>query len=78
MLTAFHLATAGGGEVLDLPIGRFEPGCHFDAIAIDTSAADGGVRLFGNLPPAELLEKLINTANRANIAAVWVDGAQVS
>jgi len=79
MLTAFHLATAGGGEVLDLPIGRFEPGCHFDAIAIDTSAAEGGVRLFGQaLPPAALLEKLIHTANRANIAAVWVDGRLVA
>ncbi|MDR3476292.1 MAG: guanine deaminase [Devosia sp.] len=78
MATAFHLATAGGGEVLDLPIGRFEPGCHFDAIAVDTAAPEGGIRLFEELPPLDLLEKLINTASRANIAAVWVDGRLVA
>lgn len=78
LATAFHLATAGGGEVLDLPIGRFEPGCHFDALMIDTSAAAGGIRLFEKMPPLDLLEKVINTANRANIAAVWVDGRMVA
>ena len=44
--TAFHLATAGGAKALDLPIGRFEPGNYFDAIAVDTEAPDGTVRLF--------------------------------
>lgn len=78
MLTAFHLATAGGGEVLDLPIGRFEPGCHFDAIAIDTAAPDGGIRLFEPLPPEQMLEKIIHTATSGNISAVWVDGRQVA
>ena len=29
------------------------------------------------LAPLDLLEKIINTASRANIAAVWVDGTQV-
>ncbi|MGI9501985.1 MAG: guanine deaminase, partial [Geminicoccaceae bacterium] len=29
---AFYLATAGGGDVLDLPIGRLKPGYQFDAI----------------------------------------------
>jgi len=78
LATAFHLATAGGGEVLDLPIGTFEVGKHFDAVMIDTAAADGGIRLFDAPPPAELLEKIIYTATRANIAAVWVDGRMVA
>ena len=78
LATAFHLATAGGGDVLDLPIGTFEVGRHFDAMMIDTAAPGGGIRLFERMPPAELLEKVIYTASRANIAAVWVDGRMVA
>ena len=78
LATAFHLATAGGGAALDLPIGRFEVGCHFDAMVIDTVAETGGIRLFEPLAPLDLLEKIINTASRANIAAGWVDGTQVA
>lgn len=74
LVTAFHLATAGGGEALDLPIGRLEPGCHFDAIAIDTTARDGGVRLFGDEPLGGVFEKLIYGATRANVSHVWVSG----
>jgi guanine deaminase len=75
--TAFYLATAGGGEALDLPIGRFEPGCRFDAMAIDPSAPLGSVRLFGETEAEAILEKLLYTATRPNIAAVWVDGRVV-
>ena len=76
--TAFHLATAGGADVLDLPTGRFAPGCHFDAMVIDTTAETGGIRLFGERAPGDVLQKLINTASRANISAVWVGGRQVA
>ena len=75
--TAFHLATAGGGIALDLPIGVFAPGYKFDAMAIDTSAPTGGIRLFDTTEPAAIFEKLLNGASRANIANVWVDGANV-
>ena len=74
LVTAFHLATAGGGGALDLPIGRFVPGCHFDAVAIDAMARDGGIRLFGDEPLGGLFEKLIYGATRANVAHVWIDG----
>ncbi len=57
MATAFHLATAGGGIALDLPIGRFEVGCHFDAMVIDTVAEAGGIRLFDPLPAARAVGK---------------------
>ena len=77
MLTAFHLATAGGGVALDLPIGLFQPGYQFDAIAIDPDAADGTVRLFG-AEPADRLSQILYTASKANIAAVHVGGDLVS
>ena len=76
--TAFHLATAGGADVLDLPTGRFAPGCHFDAKVIDTPAETGGIRLFGEKSFVDVLQKIINTASRANISAVWVGGRQVA
>ena len=75
--TAFHLATAGGAKALDLPIGRFEPGCYFDAIAVDAEAAEGTIRLFDD-DLETVLQKIIYTASRANIADVWVAGRRVA
>jgi guanine deaminase len=75
--TAFHLATAGGAKALDLPVGRFEPGCYFDAIAIDTETAEGTIRLFDDDLEA-ILQKIIYTASRQNIADVWVAGRRVA
>ncbi len=77
MATAFHLATAGGGVALDLPIGQFAPGYRFDAMLIDPEAATGTVRLFGETDPFAILEKILYTASRPNIANVWVDGHAV-
>ncbi len=77
MLTAFHLATAGGGVALDLPIGLFRPGYQFDAMIVDPEAAGGSIRLFGETEPVAVLEKILYTASRPNIAAVYVSGERV-
>ena len=74
LVTAFHLATAGGGVALDLPIGVLAPGYKFDCVAVDTTARAGGIRLFGTVDPAAIFEKLIYGAGRSNIAQVWIDG----
>jgi guanine deaminase len=77
--TAFHLATAGGGDVLDLPIGRFAPGCQFDALLIDPAAPSGNLRLWDGLDSNDdALQKLIYGATRANVARVWVAGRGVA
>jgi len=76
--TAFHLATAGGGIALDLPIGVFAPGYKFDAMRVDADAPDGDVRLFGEREPEAVLEKILYTASRANLVEIWVDGQSVS
>ena len=76
---AFHLATAGGGDALDLPLGRFAPGNHFDAIVIDPAAPAGTIRLDDELDEAEdVLQKIVFTASRANIASVFVGGEPVA
>ncbi len=74
--TAFYCATKGGAEVLDLPVGAFEPGRRFDAFQVDPDAAGGTVHLFDDAPEAAL-QKIVYTASKANITRVWVDGKAV-
>lgn len=74
LVTAFHLATAGGGVALDLPIGLIAPGYRFDALAIHAHAHTGAIRLFGQTDPHTIFQKLIYGTTRPNIAKVWVDG----
>jgi guanine deaminase len=77
MATAFHLATAGGGEALDLPVGTFAVGQKFDALLIDPNAVTGTIRLFGETDPVAIFEKILYSASRPNITTVWVDGHRV-
>lgn len=71
--TAFFLATLGGAEVLDAPIGLLEPGRRFDAVAVSMANIDPVT-----LPQsaARRFEKLVRLAGRHDVAAVWVDGVQ--
>jgi guanine deaminase len=71
-VTAFWLATAGGGIALDLPVGVFKEGFQFDAILVDARARDSNLRLDTNDTPEEVLQKIIYQAGRANIREVWV------
>ena len=73
--TALHLATAGGADVLDLPVGRFESGRRFDAILVDPGVPGSTLHVYDGLDtPAEIVEKIVMTATRPNITDVWVDG----
>jgi guanine deaminase len=75
---AFHLATAGGGRALGLPVGQFASGYEFDALVIDTTARHGTIRLFEGVDDGEaILQKIIYGASRANIAEVFVAGRHV-
>ena len=78
LVAAFHLATAGGGVALDLPIGVLAPGYQFDAISVDVTARQGAIRTFGETDPRRLFEKIVYGATRANIAQVWVAGRDVT
>jgi guanine deaminase len=71
-VTAFWVATAGGGIALDLPVGQFARGYQFDACVIDTAAADSNLRVDGDDSPETVLQKIIYEAARANINQVWV------
>ena len=76
--TAFFLATAGGADVLDIPVGRFAPGNKLDAIVVDTQADAGTVRIFEEIDTLEdVLSKILHTACRRNIASVFVAGRAI-
>jgi guanine deaminase len=75
---AFYIATTGGGVALDLPIGNFNPGFYFDAIAVNAAAPQGSIRLWEDLDVGEkILQKIVYTTTKPNIASVWVGGRQI-
>ncbi len=76
-LTAFWLATAGGGAALDLPVGMFKEGYQFDAMLIDARSRAGNLRFDPHDPPAEILQKIVYHGGRANIREVWVANRRV-
>jgi guanine deaminase len=76
--TAFWLATVGGGEALDLPVGLFAPGYQFDACVIDATAPHSNLLLAEDDPPPVVLQKIIYAASRANVSQVWVANRKVT
>jgi len=76
-LTAFWLATAGGGIALDLPIGTFATGRQFDAIALAPDARGGNLRCADTDAPEAVLERIVYGAARVNVRDVWVAGRHV-
>ncbi len=73
--TAFFLATAGGGDALGLPVGRFAVGNAFDAFVVDTNIDNGSIRVFEQIDTLEdVLAKILYTASRRDIVGVFVAG----
>ncbi len=75
---AFWLATAGGGQVLDVPVGVFRVGYQFDAIRMAGGGAASNLRLRAQDSPEDVLHKVIYTAARHDIRDVWVAGRRVA
>lgn len=75
---AFWLATAGGGEALDLPIGLFREGMRFDALLIDVNAPQSNIWRADNDGLPDIFQKILCNAGRPNITSVWVEGRRVS
>ena len=72
---AFWLATAGGAEALDIPVGRFEKGYKFDALLIDPHVLGTNIpRSALEVPAEDLFQAIVYNCARVNIRNVWVDG----
>lgn len=75
---AFHLATAGGGESLDLPIGRLEEGYAWDVQVIDTRVKTAKLPIFNqNENLDDIFQKILYLTRPENIREVWVQGVKV-
>lgn len=75
---AFHLATTGGGEALNLPIGLIEPGFTADFQVVDTQVAGHELSSFGVFnEPEYILQKILYLSSQANIQEVYVQGRLV-
>jgi guanine deaminase len=75
--TAFRVATAGGGEALDLPVGLFRPGYAFDAILLQSGLPDGNLVFGPDEDGDTILQRIVMGAGRGDIARVWVAGRSV-
>ncbi len=75
IVTAFWMATAGGADLLGLPVGLLAPGRRFDAIAVDLD----GLGIWDEVDDAALVfEKIVRQADHSSIRRVWVDGVDVT
>lgn len=78
-ITAFHVATAGGAELLGVPTGVFEVGRKFDAFVVDVDTPGSALRHWDEVDSEErLFEKIVRVAGANEITHVWVDGRRVA
>lgn len=79
IVEAFHMATLGGAELLDLPVGLLAPGRSFDALAVQLRQPGSALQIWQDLDtPARVFEKVVRLAGPAEISDVWVAGRRVS
>ena len=72
---ALWVATAGGAQVLDIPVGKFEKGQHFDAILIDHHRATNRASFSNSSTIGEdFVQELIYNVSPSDIRRVWVNG----
>ncbi|AMB99985.1 guanine deaminase [Aerococcus urinaehominis] len=71
---AFYLATAGGGEALDLPIGQIAPGFAGDLQVVSTSKLPN-FDIFSE--PEHILQRILYLSNKEDIKAVYCQGRLV-
>lgn len=75
---AFHLATAGGGEALGLPVGRLAEGYAWDAQIVDTAVPGARLPIFGAEEDLHgIFEKIMYLVRPEHIREVWVQGERV-
>lgn len=75
---AFYLATIGGGEALNLPIGLIEPGYTGDFQVIDTAAEGHELPSFNVFnEPDYILQRILYLSTQANIKEVYIQGQLV-
>lgn len=77
-VTAFHVATVGGAQLLGLNAGVIAVGSVFDAFVVDTDSRLSGLHFWDEFDNHErLFEKIVRLAGPEDISSVWVNGRLV-
>ncbi len=77
-IAAFWMATMGGANLLDAPIGLIEVGRQFDAFVVDPARnSTSPLRRWDLDDDARWFEKLVRLTRPADIDKVWVAGVQI-
>ncbi|KDO16710.1 hypothetical protein SPRG_17740 [Saprolegnia parasitica CBS 223.65] len=76
---AFHLATVGGAEVLNLQdkVGNFVPGKDLDMLVVDLNADDSPVDEYATDDALHRFQKFLFVGDDRNITSVYVRGRQI-
>jgi guanine deaminase len=78
IVAAFYMATTGGANMLGLNAGVIAAGNHFDAIVIDTSRSDSGLRIYDDVDGEErIFEKIVRLSGPRDISHIWVAGKKI-
>ena len=78
LLEAFWLATTGGAQALDLPIGTFEPGHAFDMQVVDVKREYYNLTGFGVYnSPEDRLARILYLSTPDNVRKVYAQGRLV-
>ena len=78
IVAAFYMATTGGAQMLGLNAGVIAAGNHFDAIVVDTSLSDSGLRIYDDVDGEErIFEKIVRLSGPRDISHVWVAGKRI-
>ena len=78
IVTAFHVATKGGADLLGINAGVIAPGNVFDAFVVDCDARTSGLDYWEGIDNDErLFEKIVRLAGPGDITSVWVSGRRV-
>jgi guanine deaminase len=78
IVTAFHVATAGGAQLLGINAGTIAVGKLFDAFVVNVDESESGLHNYEGIDNDErLFEKIVRLAGPSDITAVWVNGRNV-
>jgi len=79
VLDAFYMATTGGAELLDLPVGLLAVGRSFDALAVRVNRPGSPLQLWSEVDRNDrIFEKIVRLASPSDITNVWVAGRRVA
>lgn len=79
IVEAFHLATVGGADLLDVPVGLIEVGRKFDAVVVRMNRQDSALQVWDEVDDdARVFEKVVRLATPGDISDVFVNGRRVS